>query len=91
MQVQPQRQTRGAEATAMRAVLVVSELKEVWSGGSGQALGEASGEAGGKKHHSALAQMRKCCHSPRMSSAGGAFEEWSIIYGTQHRRQIAIR
>lgn len=91
VQVQPQRQTRGAEAAAAaRVALVVSESNEIWSGGSGQALGDASGEAEGGKHPSALAQTKTCCHSLRMSLERGAFEERSIICGTRWRSQSAI-
>lgn len=81
MQVQPPCQTRGAAATT--AVLVVSVVKVVWAGGIGQALGESAGEAGGEKPRTALAQMQKRCHSPRMSLERGAFEAWLIIWGTQ--------
>lgn len=78
MQVQPPCQTQGAAAAATAAALVVSVVEVVWAGGSGQALGES---AGGEKPHSA--KMQKSRHSPRMSLERGAFEAWSIIWGTQ--------
>lgn len=79
-------QTQGAAAAAT-TVLVVSVVKVVWAGGSGQVLGQAAGEAGGKKPCSVLSQMQKCCHSPRMSLERGAFEAWLIIWGTQCNSQ----
>lgn len=81
MQVQPPCQTQGAAATT--ALLVVAMVKVVWAGGSGQALGESAGEAGGETPRSALAQRQKCCHSSRMSLERGAFEARLIIRSTQ--------
>lgn len=81
MQVQPPCQTQGAAATT--AVLVVAVVKVVWAGGSGQALVELTGEAGGQKPRSALTQKQKCCHSSWMSMERGSFEAWLIIWGTQ--------
>lgn len=79
MQVQPPRQTQGAAATI--AVLVVAVVKEVWTGGIGQALGKSTGEAGGKRPLSPLTQRWKCCHSSWMSKEHGSFEVWSMIWG----------
>lgn len=86
VQARPPCQTQGA-AAATSAVLVVSEVKVVWAGGSGQAPGEEAGEAGGVKPCSALTQIQKCCHSPRMSLERGAFEVWLIIWGPQSSSQ----
>lgn len=58
-------------------LLEASATKVVQSGAGGQAL-EAAGEAGGVNPSSDLAQMWKCCHSPR-PAASGDFEK-CLIY-----------
>lgn len=82
MQVQPPSQTQRA-AAATTAVLVVSEGKVVWAGVSGQALVELAGEARGENPDSGLAQIQKCCQSPRTSLEHGGFKAWLIHLGTK--------